>query len=344
MKKVIFILISILSCHLSFGQTAIKDLLDAINWNQKEQDFINQWSGQLVKVKHFYNDAGKWYRDYEFHDVYLNDMELTFGVGINEEDHSIRSIHGSFVSSNSDLDTFNKADRLLRNIYGTPYDIKDKLKDEFIKTKTLTWYNDSYELELDITFYSSGYCSLHLTATKHATSTHGEHFTFKGIPIMGATKDFASKLRDKGYTMADSSDDNIIFLSGAFAGYDDVTIAVVGTPKSNTVYKVVVFFGKKDSFSSLETQYNSLLKSYTDKYGKPEESYSFFSSPYYKGDGFELQALKKEKCNYISFFSVDNGHLIIEISKTQQVSVTYEDIEGDVILKREKKMIINDDI
>ena len=169
------------------------------------------------------------------------------------------------------------------------------------------------------------------------------HLTFKGIPIVGDANEFALKLRDKGYTLIDSND-NFYFFVGTFAGHENVTIAVVGTPKTNTVYKVSVFFEKSESFSSLEIQYKSLLKSYIDKYGKPESSYDFFLDPYYKGDGFELQALKNDKCRYASFFSVDNGHLIVEIAKTQNVMVTYEDLEGAQLFTKERSMIISDDI
>lgn len=170
------------------------------------------------------------------------------------------------------------------------------------------------------------------------------HLTFKGLPILGDANEFALKLKDKGYTIVDSSD-NFNFLTGTFAGHENVTIAVVGTPKTNTVYKVCVIFEKEtDSFSKLETQYKSLLNSYIDKYGKPEKSYDFFMSPYYKGDGYELQAVKKDKCRYISFFSVENGHLIIEIAKTQNVMVTYEDLDGASLCSKEKELIINDDI
>lgn len=169
------------------------------------------------------------------------------------------------------------------------------------------------------------------------------HLTFKGIPIVGDANEFALKLKDKGYTVLNSSD-NIYFLTGSFAGYDNVTIAVVGTPKTNTAYRVSVFFGKKDTFTSLERQYRSLLDSYSKKYGNPEKSYDFFIDPYYKGDGYELQALKNDKCRYVSFFTVDKGHLSIEIAKMQEVMVTYEDMEGGLLYTKEKNMIVNDDI
>ena len=170
-----------------------------------------------------------------------------------------------------------------------------------------------------------------------------EHLRFKGIPIMGNVSEFALKLKNIGYTLLDSSD-NMYFLTGSFAGFDNVTIAVVGTPKTNTAYKVAVFFEEKETFSSLETQYRSLLKSYSDKYGNPEKSYDFFIDPYYKGDGYEMQALRKDKCRYISFFTIDRGYLTVEISKMQKVVVNYEDLEGSNIFTKERNSIVNDDI
>lgn len=170
-----------------------------------------------------------------------------------------------------------------------------------------------------------------------------EHLRFKGIPIMGNVSEFALKLKNIGYTLLDSSD-NMYFLTGSFAGFDNVTIAVLGTPQTNTAYKVAVFFEEKETFSSLETQYRSLLKSYSDKYGNPEKSYDFFIDPYYKGDGYELQALRNDKCRYISFFTIDKGYLSVEISKMQKVVVYYEDLEGSNIFTKERNSIVNDDI
>ena len=50
-----------------------------------------------------------------------------------------------------------------------------------------------------------------------------------------------------------------------------------------------------------------MVELFTKKYGEPKDHFEFFSSPYYEGDGYELQALRKEKCNYISFWTLDKG-------------------------------------
>ena len=50
-----------------------------------------------------------------------------------------------------------------------------------------------------------------------------EHLRFKGIPIMGNVSEFALKLKNIGYTLLDSSD-NMYFLTGSFAGFDNVNL------------------------------------------------------------------------------------------------------------------------
>lgn len=174
-------------------------------------------------------------------------------------------------------------------------------------------------------------------------NAQSNHLSFKGIPIEGTVSDFSTKLAAQNYRVLESNE-NTCFLIGNFAGCDDVTIAVVGTPKTNIVYRITVFFDKRDSFSSLNVQYESFVKRYTDKYGKPEQSYSFFLDPYYKGDGYELQALRQNKCRYISFFDVSNGHISIEISKLQKVVVNYEDLIGVKLYNEEKDKIVDNDI
>lgn len=168
------------------------------------------------------------------------------------------------------------------------------------------------------------------------------HLSFIGIPIEGTISDFSAKLAAQNYRLLDNNE-NACFLSGNFAGCNDVTIAVVGTPRTNIVYRITVFFDKKDTFSSLNVQYDTLVKRYTDKYGKPNQTYNFFLDPYNKGDGYEMQALRQNKCRYISFFEVPNGHISIEISKLQKVVINYEDGVGVKQYDTERDEIVNND-
>ena len=52
------------------------------------------------------------------------------------------------------------------------------------------------------------------------------------------------------------------------------------------------------------------------------------TSRYYVGDGFEMQAVEKEKCRFMSFWSnIGGASYSVEITKYKQVKITYENDE-----------------
>ena len=71
---------------------------------------------------------------------------------------------------------------------------------------------------------------------------------------------------------------------------------------------------------------------------------SFFSKPYYEGDGYELQALRKEKCHYISFYKLPLGAAIVEISQFGHIQIGYEDNINYELKKKEEESEALDDI
>ena len=75
-----------------------------------------------------------------------------------------------------------------------------------------------------------------------------------------------------------------------------------------------------------------------------DRDYEFFSSPYEDGDGYEMRAVAKDKCRYISFFFALGGHIAIEIDKTAQLKVVYEDRVNIKIAQQELEQNAIDDI
>ena len=151
-----------------------------------------------------------------------------------------------------------------------------------------------------------------------------------------------SQLKSKGITH-ELTEGSIAMLKGDFAGKSDCTIGVLATKQSNTVWKVVVYFPEKTSWYSLKSEYKSFKESYTEKYGSPS-SYEYFSDPYYEGDGYELQALRLEKCSYVSYYETDKGYISVEIDDSKCVTVSYEDAINVKIKSREQEMSISEDI
>lgn len=168
------------------------------------------------------------------------------------------------------------------------------------------------------------------------------HLEFKGIPIDGKVNEFVNKLKENGYVQTYQDGYNFI-LKGEFTG-KKASIIVLGTKKTGTVWKVAVNFEKSTSWNSLKSDYEEYKKLFVQKYGAPTNDYHFFSKPYYEGDGYELQALRKEKCYYVSFFKTENGMLSVKLSKTENLSLEYEDSTNAVLQKEENETSIINEI
>lgn len=167
------------------------------------------------------------------------------------------------------------------------------------------------------------------------------HLKFKGVEMNGTIIAFADSLKKKGF-IVDNQDENTIWMKGTFVN-EDVNIGILSTPKTHIVCRLMVFFNKKDDWYSLKSQYNKLKDNYEIKYEK-DADYSFFSDPYYEGDGYEMTAVKSNKCRYTSFFKGEDGGINLEISKLACVVIVYEDFKNTQLEKIEKRNIAIDDI
>ena len=176
-----------------------------------------------------------------------------------------------------------------------------------------------------------------------------EHLKFKGIPIDGTLKEFTAKLQQEGYKVTFTNDEGYgCVLKGSFAGFSDCKILVIATETSHIVWKVVVKFPEQTSWYSLKSRFDDYKTSMAQKYGEPSGDYHFFSKPYYEGDGYEFQALKKDKCNYAAFFDVPEGGIIVEIQSVEYnsgcVAITYEDKKNAELKKQDRQNSINNDL
>lgn len=184
---------------------------------------------------------------------------------------------------------------------------------------------------------------LSLVIALSSFAQNSQHLEFKGIPLDGKLSDFVTQLEKEGFTFKEYARDYVAIMEGVFAG-DYATIYILATPKSKTVWKAAVNYSEKESWTSLKSDYWDMIELYTKKYGKPENHYEFFSKPYYEGDGFELLALKKEKCHYISFYKLPLGTAVVEISQYGYIQIGYEDSINYQLKKQEEESEVLDDI
>lgn len=176
-----------------------------------------------------------------------------------------------------------------------------------------------------------------------------EHLTFKGYPIDGNITQFVSALKQQGYKVVYTNDaGDACILNGTFAGYNNCDIFVLSTENSHTVWKVVAKLPTQTSWYDLKARYNDYKESLTKKYGKPSNDFQYFSSPYYEGDGYEFQALSKDKCTFSAYYDLNEGTIAISIDSKKHnsgcVSIGYEDKINAELRKNDKQKNMSDDL
>jgi hypothetical protein len=170
--------------------------------------------------------------------------------------------------------------------------------------------------------------------------------TFNNIPLGTSYQDFKIKLQEKGFIFHPvEGDDNSYYYTGEFIG-KDAEIMVLITPKTKIVWKVAVYLPELSNWNRVKSEFLYLCEKMEEKYGSPTDKFTFFSDPYYEGDGYELQAIYKEKCHYGSFWGNDNGDIFIHLMsfkyETAQITIYYEDKKATAIYLSEKDQIIKD--
>ena len=156
-----------------------------------------------------------------------------------------------------------------------------------------------------------------------ASSFAQEHLDFRGVPIVGHLERFITKMENLGYTL-DRIVDNAAIMSGKFTN-KNAELIILASPKTKTVWKVAVHFDEEVSWSSLKSSYREYKELYTKKYGTPTNSFEYFKDPYYEGDGYELQALRKEKCTYVTYYKLSSGYVFVKMTSSGAISLGYED-------------------
>jgi hypothetical protein len=150
--------------------------------------------------------------------------------------------------------------------------------------------------------------------------------TFYGIELNQHKNYVVNALVGKGFVI-DKTEKGYTSLKGKLAN-DNVTLTVYHTITSKKVRKVSIFYDGGVSWQSAKTKYETMVELLQTKYGVIGEKYEYFSSPYYEGDGYELNAIENEKGSWISLWfdmtSFPNLNVSVEIKGSGLVVVLYE--------------------
>lgn len=147
--------------------------------------------------------------------------------------------------------------------------------------------------------------------------------SFDGVQLSGDIPTAVSKFKGKGYSLMRYFE-NGVELKGRVANRD-IQLFLFTTPKSKKIFKATVYLDEDYTWTSLKNTYYNMVSTLTNKYGEADESEAKFITPYYSGDGYEMQAVGLEKIDYHAYwFKRNNLTVGVEISKYKQVKLTYE--------------------
>lgn len=180
-----------------------------------------------------------------------------------------------------------------------------------------------------------------------ATSFAQECMSFKGISFNNNLQTFSQKMKENGMTLTstDNSESGVILIfKGNFANNSDCDIYVSAPKDKSCVCKVSVYTKEFYSWYSLKSKYENLKNSFENKYGIVDNDYHFFEYPYEDGDGYEMSAVKMDKCYYAAFWHLSYGSICVNINKFSSVRITYEDTKNMNKLKAQAEQSINQDI
>lgn len=168
------------------------------------------------------------------------------------------------------------------------------------------------------------------------------HMTFLGLPIDGTIYEFKDLMVDKGYRFLEERD-QFCFLEGMFTG-KDVTLVLVGTPLTKTIWKVLVKFKKEIYWADLKMSFLEYEDLYKKKYGEPTEKCETILPPHKEYiDDWEL-ALKNGLIEYHSIWDYAYGSIVLRISPFGTLQIFYQDELNDQKFQKESEMRNLDEI
>lgn len=169
------------------------------------------------------------------------------------------------------------------------------------------------------------------------------HLTFKGVPIDGTLEQYVSKMKQNGFKHL-MTEDGMALLEGDFAGYKDCNVGTSTLKQKDLVYKIVVLFPDKETWSTLSGNYFDLKNMLTEKYGKPTDVVEKFdgrSEP--RSDDSKFFSVKFDQCKYYSVWQTDKGDIQLSIDHESTAScfvklAYFDKINTEII----KKLAVDD--
>ena len=153
---------------------------------------------------------------------------------------------------------------------------------------------------------------------------------FNGVEVGKPLSITQNSLKSKGFIFNKNNGD-IHQYSGKVNG-ESAKISIVSTPITKIVWKLHVEISTRYDWPSIKSEFEKYSETFIEKYGEPKSKYNFFSSPYEEGDGYEMLAIYKDKCDYFYSWEFEKYTIILKID-------SYKYGEASIIISYENKKL-----
>ena len=143
-------------------------------------------------------------------------------------------------------------------------------------------------------------------------SAQTEHLAFKGVPIDGSAKVFATRLQSKGFEPIKTTDGKLA-LRGSFCGHPNCLVQVNTAEDEDVVSAISVLFEREITWYALSNNYDTLKNMLTEKYGDPVEVKEQFVNLYSDEDFLKITRLQSHDCEWRSVFETGVGQIVLSI-------------------------------
>lgn len=328
MKKLFLLILLSMMCMILCAQWRVEESYESgkkylsgiVQSNNKEAElffFKNEDDVILaMKISHIFNSQ-------------INDVVFKFNVNGLRKSHTFMGLSDQ------------KGQLLLVQLENVDNPFVGEFLDDFKKANELNVYIGSETYRFSMAGSTKAYNSVlnqtNSTTNAAVTYSSSKNLYFKGHPISGNVKQFSSILQKEGFSIVNGEDD---VLKGKFDG-KDVVLALITTPKTETMCGVLVEFATFRTWKSIKQEFDQLEKRLTAKYGNPTSKMRKFVFPYEEGDGYEMDAVYLGKCIYVDYFEMEIGTIAITITKSPQdgnaaILLAYYDKKGVALKNKEE--------
>lgn len=165
---------------------------------------------------------------------------------------------------------------------------------------------------------------------------------FNGIQLGKSLQQTELELKQKGFTFSNEITPTIRTYNGKI-GETPTKVSIVLTPTSKIVWKIQVEVDQSYSWYSSKSSFSKYRDILIEKYGTPKDEYTFFSKPYYEGDGYEMSAIRNDKCVYFNSWENEEGYIVLELRSYKYdvvvTTISYENKKASNIKQEETKTI-----